>query len=114
MRRAQWKGLWRVSEEAGLVHFVPRVSTTDPQALPLVWAVDMRHPPRDPPEYTSAPEVEVPERVSAYVPAEGLAVGRTTNAFCVPTVSVRSGVEPVQPLQNRLTSTPSAGLSHPV
>ena len=26
--------LWRVSEEAGLVHFVPRVSTTDPQALP--------------------------------------------------------------------------------
>ena len=32
--------------------------------------------------------IAVPERVSPYVPGDGLAVGRTTNAYCVPAVSV--------------------------
>ena len=53
------------------------------QTVPLVAPVT-----RVPPGYTSAPMVEVPERVSPYVPGEGLAFGCTTNAYCVPPVSV--------------------------
>ncbi len=43
---------------------------------------------RVPPAYTSAPAVEVPLRVSAYVPGEGFAVGRITTAYIVPAVTV--------------------------
>ena len=60
----------------------PPVSGID-QTVPLVAPAT-----RVPPEYTLAPAVAVPERVRAYVPGDGLTVGRTTNAYCVPAVSV--------------------------
>jgi hypothetical protein len=37
--------LWHVSEDPGLGLFVPHVPTTNPDAPPLVWAVDTRHLP---------------------------------------------------------------------
>jgi hypothetical protein len=37
--------LWHFSEDAGLRHFVPRLTPTNPDAAELVWAVDTRHAP---------------------------------------------------------------------
>lgn len=37
--------LWHFSEDPSLGRFVPRAPASDPQALPLVWAVDTRHAP---------------------------------------------------------------------
>jgi len=37
--------LWHISEEASLGRFLPHVPATNPQAQPLVWAVDTRHAP---------------------------------------------------------------------
>ena len=37
--------LWHFSEEASLGLFLPHVPVTNPQAQPLVWAVDTRHVP---------------------------------------------------------------------
>jgi hypothetical protein len=37
--------LWHFSEDPSLGRFVPRVPATNPQARPLVWAVDTRHAP---------------------------------------------------------------------
>jgi len=37
--------LWHYSEDPSLGRFRPRVPNTDPEAPPLVWAVDTRHAP---------------------------------------------------------------------
>jgi hypothetical protein len=37
--------LWHFSENPGLTRFLPHVPATNPQASPLVWAVDTRHAP---------------------------------------------------------------------
>ena len=37
--------LWHFSEDPSLSWFRPRISATNPQAQPLVWAVDTRHAP---------------------------------------------------------------------
>jgi hypothetical protein len=37
--------LWHFSEDPSLREFVPHVPVTNPQAPPLVWAVDTRHAP---------------------------------------------------------------------
>jgi hypothetical protein len=37
--------LWHFSEDPSLERFRPHVPTTNPQAQPLVWAVDTRHAP---------------------------------------------------------------------
>jgi hypothetical protein len=38
-------GLWHFSEDRSLSRFSPHVPLTNPQAQPLVWAVDTRHAP---------------------------------------------------------------------
>jgi hypothetical protein len=38
-------GLWHFSEDPSLDRLVPRVRASDPEAPPLVWAVDTRHAP---------------------------------------------------------------------
>jgi len=37
--------LWHFSEDPSLDRFLPHVPVTNPQARPLVWAVDTRHAP---------------------------------------------------------------------
>lgn len=37
--------LWHFSEDPALGRFLPHVPVTNPQAPPLVWAVDTRHAP---------------------------------------------------------------------